>query len=356
MRTLIRYPLVAVFAFLLSVFLLPAAQAQEADLGVTKTGPDSAAAGSNVTYTIEVTNVGPDAAGNATLNDPLPVGMTFVSRSSSPAGWTCTDPGAGNSGSVNCTNPSLAAGSDDFFTIVAKIGSGAAPGTFFNNTATVSTTTFDPNDENNTSTAVTGVPASAADLSVTKSQDSDQFLPDSDVTYTITVTNKGPDSANNAALNDGLPTPGFGAPPMTFVSLTQNSGPAWTCTTPSPNTNGTVTCTIASVTANTTSVFTLVGHIPSGAPAGASYTNQAKVTSDADNNSENNGSTVTATVVSAAPTLTTQASSATTAGGSISDTATLSGGSSASGTISFSVYGPDDTACGGGAIFSSRGE
>src|SRR2546421_1401418 len=117
MRTLIRSSLVAVFTFLLFSFLLPAAQAQEADLGVTKTGPDSAAAGSNVTYTIEVTNVGPDTADNATLDDPLPAGMTFVSRST-PAGWSCTDPGVGNNGTVNCTNPSFPAGGDDFFTIV----------------------------------------------------------------------------------------------------------------------------------------------------------------------------------------------------------------------------------------------
>src|SRR6266446_901157 len=119
MRTPMRYPVIAAFAFLLSPFLLPAANAQqEADLGVTKTAnTDSAAAGSNVTYTIEVTNVGPDAAANATLNDPLPAGMTFVSRST-PAAWSCTDPGAGNNGTVNCTNPSFPAGGEDFFTIV----------------------------------------------------------------------------------------------------------------------------------------------------------------------------------------------------------------------------------------------
>src|SRR2546421_12275749 len=33
---------------------------QSSDLGVSKTGPDSATAGSNVTYTITVYNVGPD--------------------------------------------------------------------------------------------------------------------------------------------------------------------------------------------------------------------------------------------------------------------------------------------------------
>src|SRR5205814_2725972 len=324
MRTPMRYPVIAAFALLLSPLLLPAAQAQEADLGVTKTGPDSAAAGSNVTYTIEVTNVGPDDADNATLSDSLPAGMTFVSRST-PASWSCTDPGVGNNGTVNCTNPLFPAGGDDFFTIVVKIDSGAAPGTFFFNTATVSTTTFDPNDENNSSGAGTMVSGTTADLGVTKSQDSDQFLPDSNVTYTITVTNFGPGSANNATLSDTLPASVPGGQPMTFVSLTQNSGPTWSCTDPGAGNPGTIACTNASVAVNTTSVFTLVGHIPSTASQGATYTNRTTVTSDADNNPENDSSTVTATVVSNAPTLTTQASPATTIGGSISDAATLSG-------------------------------
>src|SRR5437763_234658 len=140
---------------------------------------------------------------------------------------------------------------------------------------------------------------------------------------------------------------------MTFVSLTQNSGPTWSCTDPGAGNPGTIACTNASVAVNTTSVFTLVGHIPAAASPGATYTNTAMVTSDADNNPENDSSTATATVVSNAPTLTTQASSATTIGGSISDTATLSGSASATGTISFFVYGPDDATCGGGAVFNS---
>ncbi len=47
------------------------------------------------------------------------------------------------------------------------------------------------------------------------------------------------------------------------------------------------------------------------------------------------------------PTLTTAASGTVLIGGSISDTATLSGGSNPTGTISFKVYGPDDANCTG---------
>jgi hypothetical protein len=40
--------------------------------------------------------------------------MTFVSLAS-PAGWTCTTPAVGTNGTVSCTNPSLAAGSNVSF-------------------------------------------------------------------------------------------------------------------------------------------------------------------------------------------------------------------------------------------------
>lgn len=53
------------------------------------------------------------------------------------------------------------------------------------------------------------------------------------------------------------------------------------------------------------------------------------------------------------PTLTTQASATTTLGNSISDTATLSGGNSPTGNITFRLYGPNDTTCGGAVIYSS---
>ncbi|HUQ77911.1 MAG TPA: hypothetical protein VM427_03420 [Patescibacteria group bacterium] len=52
------------------------------------------------------------------------------------------------------------------------------------------------------------------------------------------------------------------------------------------------------------------------------------------------------------PTVTTNASADVTVGGSIFDTATLAGGYSPTGTITFEVYGPDDATCTGEPIFS----
>ena len=82
--------------------------AQEAELVLSKSGPASAAANTNVTYSLNLLSGGPDAATDVTVSDPLPPGMNFVSLAS-PAGWTCTTPAVGTNGTVSCTNPSLAA-------------------------------------------------------------------------------------------------------------------------------------------------------------------------------------------------------------------------------------------------------
>src|SRR5207244_3648837 len=76
----------------------------------------------------------------------------------------------------------------------------------------------------------------------------------------------------------------------------------------------------------------------------------ASYSGDANNNgftTQCNEAGETSTVNKASPTMTTSATATQTAGGTIQDTATLSGGTSPTGTISFSLYGPNDATCGG---------
>jgi uncharacterized repeat protein (TIGR01451 family) len=342
-----RLSLVAILLFISSLVLVPSVRAQEADLGVSKSGPGQAAAGANVSYTIEVINGGPNDSVNATLTDNLPPGMTFVSLSS-PAGWNCNTPSVGTNGTVSCSDPTFVAGSDVFFTLVVNIPPATPPGTTFTNIATVSSSTGDPNDENNSSAAATTVPLPSADLGVTKAVDSDQVLPNSDVTYTIQVNNGGPNDAAKAELDDTLPGN------MTFVSLQQTSGPAWTCNSLAPGSGGTVVCKLDPLPVGSNSTFILKGHIPSTASSGTTYVNTASVTTSSnDPNPENNSSDATTSVVAAAPTLTTQASGSVSLGGAISDASTLSGGSGATGTINFFAFGPNDSSCNGALAFTS---
>jgi len=84
-----------------------------ADLRATKTGPSSAAAGSDVSFNVVVFNGGPDDATNVTLKDALPPGMTFVSsiQNSGPA-FSCSTPAPGaSSGEISCTIATLPNGS-----------------------------------------------------------------------------------------------------------------------------------------------------------------------------------------------------------------------------------------------------
>ena len=241
------------------------------------------------------------------------------------------------------------------FTLVVTVGAQTPPGSIITNSVTVSTPPdndpdlglidTDPNQDNNTAFANTTVPGGTqADLSVSKVADAQQVLPDSDVTFTIQVAASG--NVSNASLNDLLPSN------MTFVSFSQNSGPTWNCSTPNAGSGGTVSCTNASVPSGSTSTFVITGHIPASANSGATYDNFARVSATDDINSENDSSEAAVTVVAAIPTLTTQASGSVMLGGSIADTATLSGSQAATGTIGFAAYGPDDSTCGNPAFTS----
>ena len=91
---------VAVAAAMLSLLVAAPALAglPTADVSVTKTDtPDPVAAGGTVTYTITVTNGGPDTADGTTFGDSIPAGMTFVSFTT-PGGWVATTPAVGTGG------------------------------------------------------------------------------------------------------------------------------------------------------------------------------------------------------------------------------------------------------------------
>jgi uncharacterized repeat protein (TIGR01451 family) len=266
--------------------------AQEADLSVSKTAPASTAAGSDVSFVITLSNIGPDDAASVMLSDPLPEGLTFVSfvQNTGPA-FSCTTPAPNDtSGTVDCSAQLFTANASATFTLVANIPAQTGPDTTFTNLATVTSSTFDPNDENNTGTASTTTPPlPQADLGVTKNGPT-AAQPGTSFTYTILLTNSGPATATNVALTDTLPGT------MTFASIGQTGGPTLSCTTPAVGAGGTITCTAATMAAGTTATLELTVNIPAGATSGTTFTNSATVTSDADSNPENDTGTSQVTV------------------------------------------------------------
>jgi uncharacterized repeat protein (TIGR01451 family) len=256
--------------------------AAPADMSVIKTGPATANAGTVISYTITVTNGGPNPAINATLTDTVPAGTTFSSLIS-PGGWSCTTPAVNGTGTVNCTIASMAAGPAVF---TLNVNGPAAPATV-SNTATVSSSSTDNTPGNNSSTANTNV-IFTADLSINKTATT-TAAQGTNVTYNISLTNNGPNPATSVSLTDALPAN------TTFVSTAQNTGPAFNCTNPTVGTNGTVTCTLASMASGTTATFTIVATVSASAPLGL-LNNTANATTTSTDPSTPNSSTAGTTI------------------------------------------------------------
>ena len=250
-----------------------------ADVGITKTGPASAPPSTNGTYTITLTNFGPSDAQTVQMTDVLPAGTTFVSLSA-PAGFSCTTPAVGGTGTITCSIATFAPSTPAVFTLVLAYGPTA--GATITNTATV-TAAFDINGMNDLATATTTITAVAADLAITKTGPAGSVTAGSNITYTIGVTNNGPDAASTVTITDILPAG------TTFVSATPTQG---TCSATTI-----VTCSAGALASGASMTVTLVITAP---PAGASVSNTASVSNlESDPVVANNVATATTTLVPA---------------------------------------------------------
>jgi uncharacterized repeat protein (TIGR01451 family) len=127
-----------------------------ADLSITKSGsPTPVVSGNKLTYTLTVTNNGPQGATGVTVTDPLPDSVHFDSVASSQGTCTrsTTTKPAPKGGTVSCHLGDLANESSASITIVVTA---TTPGKL-TNTATVSGNKTDPNPLNNSATATTTV-------------------------------------------------------------------------------------------------------------------------------------------------------------------------------------------------------
>ena len=140
-----RLPVALLIVLMLMLGLVPTAFAQEptADLALTKTADrKSVKIGETITFTITVTNLGPDTATGIYFGDAIPDPLNFVSAS--------CDKGTTFGGA--CAVDSLAVGESATITVVTTpITNPAQSERKFTNTAFIAeSTTFDPNPDNNT--------------------------------------------------------------------------------------------------------------------------------------------------------------------------------------------------------------
>jgi uncharacterized repeat protein (TIGR01451 family) len=264
-----------------------------AGLTISKTDlTDPVVAGTTLGYTIEVVNGGPDDAATLEVTDPLPTGTTFVSLTAS-AGWSCTTPAVGATGTVTCTNALLANGGSATFNLVVAIDAAVASGTVLSNTATVTTTTSDDTSDNSaTATTTVGV---TADYSLTLTDAPDPVAAGGVLTYTAEAVNTGPSVLPNAQVTLSLPAG------VTFESLVSPAG--WVC--PGLPAMGqpvsTVTCTNAAFIGSAS--FTLSVRVGAATPGGTVLTASGALTGGIPDSTGGDTTPSTTTTVSSAASL-----------------------------------------------------
>ena len=192
-----------------------------ADVRIVKSASaTSIAAGAVVDYTLTVTNTGPSDAVGVIATDAIGAGFTPEIANSSPA---CTV----SASTFTCAAGTLVPGATVSFVIEVRADPALAPGSY-DNTATASATTTDPNPANNTSTVSIAVER-VADVSLVKNADVTIPAAGTQFTYTLSAANGGPSNATTVVVTDTLPAG------LTFVSspdpCTAN-GQLVTCQTP----------------------------------------------------------------------------------------------------------------------------
>ncbi len=182
------------------------ARPQQADLALSKTVNDTTPnVGDTITFTVTLSNSGPDAATGAQVTDLLPSGLSFVSDTTSQGTYDSAT-GLWNVGTVDIATPQT-------LMIQATVTS-PSPQT---NTATIThADQFDPVTANNTASVV--VTPQQAELALSKSVDDPTPNVGDTITYTVTLTNNGPDGASNVVVTDLLPAG------VTFVSSNATQG------------------------------------------------------------------------------------------------------------------------------------
>lgn len=244
------------------------ATTEKADLAILKTdnsNGDPIKTGEPLTYTLVVSNNGPDASTNVMVSDNLTSllpgagngGLQSVTISPAPAvnfGCRIGDSGAyaatlgpldGGSQNLRCNLGTLASGASSTITIVVKplVATDASR----TNTATVTSPDVGDGDRsNNSSTATTTSVTALVDIQALKTRPSEDIPAGAPLRFTASVRNHGPSTASNVQLVDTLP----GNAP--FLGLISSDGGNCAPLPAIGSVGQTLTCTWASVPNNTT--------------------------------------------------------------------------------------------------------
>jgi uncharacterized repeat protein (TIGR01451 family) len=251
---------------------------QISDLAISGVAsPSPVMAGAVLTYTLTVTNGGPNAATFVAVTNNLPATVTLLSATASQ-GTVVT-----NSTSVVANLGALAAGATATVTIQVRPGAAAAGS--LNNTISVFGTETDLNPANNTVSIITPVNLPIANIALSQTLAPNPVLQGTLLTNTIVITNRGPGTALNVAVTNPVPAG------TSFASATSTVG------TP-VNNAGVITCQLGNLNANSSATLKLVFN----ALTLGSITNSASATTESsDPNLADNASSTIASIVGPSP-------------------------------------------------------
>jgi uncharacterized repeat protein (TIGR01451 family) len=247
-----------------------------ADLQILKMAePATALTGEQVTFTLRVRNGGPSAATAVQVTDnALPSNYDVVSATPSQGSCPSTSP-------VQCNLGDMADGDEATVTVVATV-TATDPGVVSAvNTASVTSSTEDPDPSNDTSTTSVDVPPTA-DVSITKAASPDPLDTTAPASYTLTAHNDGPQTAVDVAITAPLP------PEFTPTGL-----PAGCAHTPADNT---VVCDLGDIPDGGDAAVTITGTLAPSAAA-TFLSNSAVVDSATGDPDRRNNSTTNTTLV-----------------------------------------------------------
>ncbi|WP_294818204.1 choice-of-anchor L domain-containing protein [uncultured Flavobacterium sp.] len=229
---------------------------QIADIVVVNTNSQfSYNAGEQSVYTVTVTNEGPADAVNVEVSNAIPAGITGFS-------WTGTNGSDGTNTALSDNIALMTAGQTVTYTITMDVPAG------YNAPSLISTTIVTSDNDPDDSCALctdTDNNVPLADIVVVNTNNQQAYTPGTSVEYTLTVTNNGPEDAENVSVANAMP-----------AGITAFS---WTGSNGSDGTDEAVADVIPVLAAGETVTYTVTLAIPADYDEDA-ITSQAVVTSD----------------------------------------------------------------------------
>lgn len=266
------------------------------DLQLTKSAPSRVAPGAALAYSLTVSNLGSAPANNVTVVDTLPVGVSLSPAQVGALPVACVYDPAPAQDTVTCSIGVLAPGVNQAIPFTATAP--ATEGTILNSATAAMSPETDPTPANNVANASTVVVNPSANLTVAKTASPQTVAPGGTISYSVAVTNNGPDTANNVTILDTLPAA------VSMTALQQAALPVGCAY--ADLAQDTVTCTggnLAAMASGATATRAFEVTVAPGTANGSTLTNTVTVTAAGGPTDPSIPNTATTnTTVSTAPT------------------------------------------------------